>query len=152
MIPSTVLSIALLAAAGAMIDAHLRDWRRAATTLGSGRGTPATADAARFALARRTRRLTASGAIAVVGALIGVWPLVPQRPWWVASFAALLATLACLIFLLGVADALANGRYYRAERRRLLDAERSAMNEMLAEKRVAADQANETSAEQVTRT
>lgn len=135
MISPAILSIALLGVAGAMIDAHLRDWRRTLSKLAEGPATPALENAERFARGRRARRLTASGAIAVVGAIIGVWPIIPQTPWWVATFAALLACLAGLIFVLGVADAIASSRYYRAERQRLVEAERLALNEAIAVKR-----------------
>lgn len=135
MLSPTILSLVLLGVAGAMIDAHLRDWRRTLAKLADGPKTPASENAERFARGRRLRRLTASGAIAVVGAIIGLWPIIPQTPWWVATFAALLAMLAGLIFVLGVADAIANSRYYRAEQQRLIEAERTAMNEVVAMKR-----------------
>lgn len=148
MIPSAVLSIVLLGVAGVMIDSHLRDWRRALAALAGGPTTPASRDAKRFARGRRLRRLTASGAIAVVGVLIGVWPILPQRPWWIATFGAVLASLALLIFVLGVADAVASSRYYRAERRRLIEAERREINKAVALKRSQVATAAEQPAEQ----
>lgn len=111
MVATSLLSLVLLALAGVLLDSHRRDW--AAARSGDG-------DGYRFARRRLVRRSTATAAIAVVGVLVALWPVVPRVPLWVVVYMAALVSLAGLIFVLGVCDAWASGRYYRAESRRRL--------------------------------
>lgn len=113
MIGSSLLSLGLLGLAGLLLDAHRSEWRAASAA-------PTDDRAARFATRRRRRRMTATAMIAVVGVLIALWPVVPRVPLGVALYMATLVVLAGLIFVLGVADAVASGRYLRDDSRQRL--------------------------------
>jgi hypothetical protein len=118
MLATSLLSLVLLALAGVLLDSHRREWAVARVEKEGGDYT--------FARRRVVRRSLTTAAIAVVGVLVALWPLVPREPLWVASYMAGLVSLAGIIFLLGVGDAWASGRYYRTEgRRRLADEARS---------------------------
>ena len=108
MLVTTILSLALLGISGLLIDAHRRRWRAVA------------ADAAiaesnrRYAQAEYRRRMRASSAIGVVGAMIGIWPLVPRRPLWITVYLALLLIATLAILLLAVLDGWATSqRFHR---------------------------------------
>jgi hypothetical protein len=118
MLATSLLSLVLLALAGVLLDSHRREWAVARVEKEG--------DDYRFARRRVVRRSLTTAAIAIVGVLVALWPLVPREPFWVASYLAGLVSLAGIIFLLGVGDAWASGRYYRTEgRRRLADEARS---------------------------
>ncbi|QDV72250.1 hypothetical protein [Botrimarina mediterranea] len=123
MLATSILSLVLLALAGVLLDSHRREW--AVARVERQRGDDASPQW-RFARRRVVRRNSATVAIAVVGVLVALWPVTPREPFWVAAYMAVLVSLAGLIFLLGVGDAWASSRYYRAEgRRRLADETRS---------------------------
>lgn len=124
MLATSLLSLILFALAGVLLDAHRRDRRRADHD-------PTDAVTHRFARSRFSRRCFASGLIAVVAAFVAVWPITPREPLWIASYTAGLLTLALLIFLLGVTDAWASGRFYQAESRRRLTDHAEALKEAL---------------------
>ncbi len=101
----SLLSLLLLGASGWMLDAHRRDWLRVAPSTDRNK-------AWHFARARYLRRMTATGAIALVGVLVGIWPMIPQQPRWVLAYTGVLSLLALLILSFGFYDAFASGSYY----------------------------------------
>ena len=118
MLATSLLSFALLALAGALLDSHRREWSAARLEKQG--------DHYQFARRRLVRRSLATAAIAIVGVLVALWPVVPREPFWVAAYLAGLVSLTGMIFLLGVGDAWASGRYYQAlGRQRLADEARS---------------------------
>lgn len=110
---TSLVSLALFWLAGVLLDAHRRDW-------GTARANPRTERDSLFARRRFRRRTAATTTIAAVAGLIAVWPLLPREPVWVAAYAATLVGAAATIFVLGIVDAWASGRHYRAESRRQL--------------------------------
>lgn len=137
MIATSLLSLALLGLAGMLLDAHRRDWREAQAAGGDARSR-------RFAAARRVRRTTATAAIAVVGVLVALWPVTPRAPLGVTLYLAALLSLATLIFLLGVSDAVASGRFYREENRRRLASHLRELAELVEAERGRREAAPET--------
>ena len=129
MVATSLLSLVLLALAGVLLDSHRREW---AVAKAEKEG-----DAYLFVRRRVIRRSFATAAIAVVGVLVALWPLVPREPLWVASYLAGLVSLAGIIFLLGVGDAWASGRYYRAEGRRRLAEEARSLAQLVEAQRKA---------------
>ena len=121
---TSVLSIALLALAGWLLDAHREESRR--VRHGAGPDGPSRVDRRRL-----RRRLTANVSIAAVGLLFAVWPLVPREPVWVAGFTFTLTSLAMLILSMGVTDAIATVQLGRRELRSQLD-EQAALLESIA--------------------
>lgn len=114
MIGTYVVSLLLLALSGLLIDTHRRAWQR----------QQAQADLSesnrRFAYRQYRRRMLASATIGVVGALIGVHPVVPRQPAWMASYLAILLLLCLWILIAGMMDAAAGALQYRKERRKQL--------------------------------
>ena len=105
MIATSLLSLVLLALAGALLDAHRRDWRHADTAEQDD-------DGRRFARSRYRRRRLASGLIAVLGVLVAVWPVVPREPTPVLVYLAALSSLALTLIGFAASDAWASGAYY----------------------------------------
>jgi hypothetical protein len=109
MLSSSLISLALLGLAGALIDGHRRAWRKLA-------GCDVAGVAERsFGQARFRRRMLASSAIGVIGLLLGLGPLVPRKPLWMAGYLALLGAGCGALVLLGGLDALATGRHQRRQ-------------------------------------
>lgn len=105
---TTILSLTLLGISGLLIDAHRRRWRGVAAD-----GNIAESNL-RYARAEYRRRMRACSAIGVVGALIGVWPLVPRHPLWISTYLALLLLATLGILLLAVLDGWATSqRFHR---------------------------------------
>ena len=134
MVATSLISLVLLALAGVLLDSHRREWAAARATGGATGGAaggaepqdPEPARDYRFARRRVVRRTAATAAIAVVGVLIGLWPVTPREPVWVAVYLAALMTLCVAIFLLGIGDAWASSLHYRAEgRQRMADQARA---------------------------
>lgn len=118
MIATSLLSLLLLALAGVLLDTHRKEWRAA-----SEEATDADDSSVRFARRRRTRRTAATGLIAIAGALVGLWPIVPREPAWVLGYTAALASVALAVFVLALLDAAASSRHYRDASRRALQAQ-----------------------------
>lgn len=112
---TSFFSILLLAASGWLLDTHRRDWFLFNET----KSEP---NAWRFARRRYLRRMTATGAIALVGILVAFWPILPREPKWILPYTGILSLLAILILALGCYDAVASSTYYsqklREEKRR----------------------------------
>lgn len=89
-----------------MIDGHRRSWSQSQAGELSERER-------RFAKKRYRRRLFASGILAVLGALIGVEPLIPRRPGWMATYTSLLLVAVVIMMMLGMQDAWASSAHYQ---------------------------------------
>jgi hypothetical protein len=98
----------LLGISGVLIDAHRRRWRAIAAD-----GTMSDTNR-RYAQSEFRRRMQASSAIGVVGAMIGIWPIVPRHPLWISVYLALLLLATLAILLLAVLDIWATSqRFHR---------------------------------------
>ncbi len=99
------VSLLLIALSGVLLDMHRRSWRieRDATISDGER---------RFARSQYRRRTQASGIIGVLGAAIGVGPLIPARPWPMAIYVAGLGAACLAIMLLAAIDAWASRQYF----------------------------------------
>jgi hypothetical protein len=89
-----VISLALIGLSGVLLDSHRRSW------------VAAQADAKlserdlRFARAQYLRRRQASGMIGLLGAAVGLGPLVPHEPWpMVLYVAAMAGACGCMLVL-----------------------------------------------------
>lgn len=137
MVATSLLSLLLLALAGVLLDSHRREW---AASRDQRQGSEKPGADYQFARQRVVRRTAATAAIAVVGVLIGLWPVVPREPVWVAAYLAALMTLCASIFLLGVGDAWASGRHYRAEGRQRLAEQTRTLAQLVEVQRNASDE------------
>ena len=99
-------SLLLIGLSGVLLDIHRRSWRVAQ------RDVSLSERDRRFAQAQYRRRMQASAIIGVLGAAIGVWPLVPLRPWPMVLYAASLAGACLCILLLAAIDVLATRQNY----------------------------------------
>jgi hypothetical protein len=96
------ISLLLIGLSGLLIDLHRRGWRTA-------QQDAALSDSdRRFARSQYRRRTQASGIIGVLGAAIGLGPLVPPRPWPMAIYVAALGGACVAIMLLAAIDAWAS--------------------------------------------
>jgi hypothetical protein len=111
------ISLLLIGLSGVLLDMHRRSWRAAEedTTLSQGD--------LRFARAQYRRRTQASGIIGVLGAAIGVGPLVPAAPWPMAIYVASLGGACACIMLLAGLDLWATRMNYERLRSEQLAAE-----------------------------
>ena len=99
MIGTYIVSLFLIGLSGLLIDLHRRSWRAVQHM-----DSISTADL-RFARSQYRRRIQASGTIGVLGAVLGVYPLVPRVPLPFTLYLVAI-TLACMaIMLLAALDA-----------------------------------------------
>jgi hypothetical protein len=107
-----IISLTLLGISGVLIDSHRRTWREARDS-----ATVSERDK-RFARAMYRRRMQASGTIALMGAAIGVWPIVDQqaRPWGLLLYTAMLLVACSWIMVLAMFDFWATRRHYQRVR------------------------------------
>jgi hypothetical protein len=99
MIATYVISLLLIGLSGVLLDLHRRSWRAARQI-----ESISPADL-RFARSQYRRRTQASGTIGVLGAVLGVYPLVPRAPLPFTLYLVAIS-LACLaIMLLAALDA-----------------------------------------------
>jgi hypothetical protein len=130
MIPSFVLSLALLGLCGLLLDSHRRTWRHAQES------TELSAREKRFALSQYRRRMQASGTIGLVGAAIAVGPLVPHRPEPMTLYLAALLAACAWIMLMAMLDFWATRQHYHRIRSEQMTAQvRLAMELRAAEQR-----------------
>src|SRR5687768_14182747 len=119
-----VISLVLIGLSGVLLDWHRRSLRNAQH------------DAAlnerdrRFALAQYRRRMQASAIIGMLGAAIGVSPLIPRTPLWMAAYVASLAGACACIMLLAMLDLLASQQNFRRLRSEQLTAEAKLAREL----------------------
>lgn len=99
MIGTAIVSLLLIGLSGLLLDIHRRSWRAAQKDSSLSQGD------VRFARSQYRRRSQASGIIGILGAAIGVYPLVPREPLPITLYLAAIS-LACLaIVLLAALDA-----------------------------------------------
>jgi hypothetical protein len=99
MIGTYVVSLLLIGLSGVLIDMHRRSWRAAQED-----PTMSLSDV-RFARSQYRRRTQSSGIIGILGAAIGVYPLVPHEPLPITAYLAALSVACLAIMLLAALDA-----------------------------------------------
>jgi hypothetical protein len=106
MISVYATSLVLIGLSGYLLDAHRRTWRAAQQDASlSDRDR-------RFAQSQYRRRTQSSAIIGVLGAAIGIYPLVPMRLWPMTIYVASLAGACGCIVLLAALDAWASRQNY----------------------------------------
>jgi hypothetical protein len=99
-------SLVLIGLSGLLLDTHRRSWQLAEHDASlSDRDR-------RFALAQYRRRTKSSAIIGLLGAAIGLEPLVPMRPWPLVVYVASLAGACGCILALAALDAWATRQNY----------------------------------------
>jgi hypothetical protein len=101
-----VTSLVLIGLSGLMLDMHRRTWRAAHDD------ASLTERDRRFAQAQYRRRTQASSIIGVLGAAIGIEPLVPLRPWPLLIYVVSLAGACGCILVLAMLDVWATRQNY----------------------------------------
>jgi len=99
MIATYFVCLLLIGLSGVLLDMHRRSWRTAQED-----GSLSAADL-RFARSQFKRRMQSSSIIGVLGAAIGVVPLIPREPLAFAAYLAAISTACLAIILLGAIDA-----------------------------------------------
>lgn len=99
-------SLVLIGLSGLFLDMHRRSWRAAQ------QDASLTERDRRFMQAQYRRRTQASAIIGVLGAAIGMEPLVPLRPWPMVIYVTSLAGACVCIMALAVLDAWASRQNY----------------------------------------
>jgi hypothetical protein len=117
MVLTSIISLILIGLSGVLLDSHRRAWRAAQ------RDTTKGERERRFALSQYRRRMQASGIIGVLGAAIGIGPLVPHEPWPMAIYLASLTGACGCIMVLAALDAWATRQYYARLRNEQLTAQ-----------------------------
>jgi hypothetical protein len=102
MIATYVFSLLLIGLSGVLLDLHRRSWRAAQQI----ESIPP-ADL-RFARSQFRRRIQASGTIGVLGAVLGVYPLVPRAPLPFTLYLVAISLACMAIMLLAALDAWAS--------------------------------------------
>ena len=110
-------SLVLIGLSGLLLDMHRRSWRTAQ------QDPSLTTRDRRFAQSQYRRRTQASAIIGVIGAAIGVEPLVPMRPWPMVIYVASLAVACGCIMVLAALDAWATRQNYARLRNEQLAAQ-----------------------------
>jgi hypothetical protein len=93
-----VTSLLLMGLSGFLLDAHRRSWQAAQAD------EELSEKDRRFARAQYLRRRQASGIIGLVGAAIGVGPLVPHEPWSMVLYVAVMAVACGCMLVLAALD------------------------------------------------
>lgn len=97
MVSAFAVSLLLMGLSGVLLDWHRRSWVVA-------QADPSLTERdQRFAWSQYRRRRQASGIIGLLGAAIGMGPLVPHAPWPLVLYVAALAgACACIVLLAGL--------------------------------------------------
>jgi VIT1/CCC1 family predicted Fe2+/Mn2+ transporter len=99
MMATCIVSLFLIGLSGVLLDLHRRSWR---TIQAMESISPSDL---RFARSQYRRRTQSSGTIGLLGAVLGVYPLVPRAPLPITLYLVAI-TLACMaIMLLAALDA-----------------------------------------------
>jgi hypothetical protein len=93
MISTCIVSLFLIGLSGVLLDSHRRSWRAAQYA------DSVSPSDLRFARSQYRRRTQASSTIGVLGAVLGVYPLVPQAPLPITLYL-IAITLACLAIMM----------------------------------------------------
>jgi hypothetical protein len=93
MVSAAIFSLILIGLSGVLLDLHRRSWRTVQQK------SSITAGDLRFARSQYRRRTQASGTIGVLGAVLGVYPLVPRAPLPLTLYLVAI-TLACVAIML----------------------------------------------------
>jgi hypothetical protein len=131
MILTSIISLILIGLSGVLLDSHRRAWRAVQ------QDTTKSERERRFALAQYRRRMQASGIIGVLGAAIGVGPLVPREPWPLVIYLASLSGACGCILVLAALDAWATRQYYARLRNEQLTAQIKLARELHAARKSA---------------
>ena len=123
MIATYVVSLLLIGLSGVLLDMHRRSWREAQQD-----GSLTERDL-RFARSQYKRRMQSSSIIGVLGAAIGVAPLVPHEPMAFAFYLAAISAACMAIMLLAAIDAWATNAAATALPNRCSSARRSSSPE-----------------------
>lgn len=107
MLAAFFVSLMLLGLSGLLIDSHRRSWREARES-----ATLPERDR-RFARSMYRRRMQASMMIGVIGAGIGVGPIVPRQPGPMALYLAMLVVACAWIMLLALLDVWATRQHFQ---------------------------------------
>ena len=126
MIVTFAISLMLIGLAGFLLDSHRRAWRMAE------QDTAKSERDRRFHLSQYRRRMQASGIIGVLGAAIGIGPLVPREPWPMVIYLTTLSGACACIMVLAALDAWATRQYYARLRNEQLTAQIKLARELQA--------------------
>lgn len=99
MIATCIVSLSLVGLSGLLLDMHRRSWRAVQ------QGSSLTHGDLRFARSQFRRRMQASSIIGVLGAAIGVWPLVPQKPAPITLYLSAILSACLASMMLAALDA-----------------------------------------------
>jgi hypothetical protein len=124
MVAIYALALVLMGLSGLLLDLHRRSWRAAQED------TSLTDRDRRFAQAQYRRRNQASAMIGVLGAAIGVKPLVPPEPWPLLLYMGSLVGACGCIMLLAALDVWATRQNYARLRSEQLAAQMKLVREM----------------------
>jgi hypothetical protein len=117
MLATSIVSLLLIGLSGVLIDIHRRSWHAAQTNESLSKGD------LRFARSQFRRRTEASAIIGLIGAAIGVYPLIPAEPLAITLYLTV-TTGACLaILFLAFLDAWATRQNFLRARGEQLAAE-----------------------------
>ena len=126
-----LISLILIGLSGVLLDWHRRSWRAAQDD------TAMPERERRFALSQYRRRMQASGIIGVLGAAIGIGPIVPREPWTMAIYLlALVGSCACIMVLAAI-DAWATRQHFARIRSEQLTAQIKLARELAAARKAA---------------
>jgi hypothetical protein len=110
MIGVFLISLLLIGLSGFLLDSHRRSWRAA-------RADSSLSEVdLRFARAQYLRRRQASGIIGLLGAAIGVGPLVPHEPWPMVLYVAVMAGACACMMVLAALDVFATRQNLERQR------------------------------------
>jgi hypothetical protein len=130
MAPFFVTSLLLIGLSGLMLEMHRRSWRSAQQD-----DTLSERDL-RFARSQYRRRNQASGIIGLLGAGIGIGPLVPPAPWPMVLYVVSLAGACLCITLLAVIDAWATRQNFARLRSEQLAAQIRLVRDLRGETKI----------------
>ena len=133
MIITYAMSLVLIGLSGFMLDWHRRSWRAAQ------QDTALSDRERRFYQAQYRRRMQASGIIGLLGAAIGIRPLVPAEPWPMVVYLLSLAGACACITVLAALDAWATRQHYARLRSEQLSAQLKLARELNARKSTKVD-------------
>ena len=106
MIATCIVSLFLIGLSGLLLDLHRSSW------LSVQQNESISPADLRFARSQYRRRIQASGTIGVLGAVLGVYPIVPREPLPFTLYL-LAITLACVaIMMLAMLDAWATRQHF----------------------------------------